>query len=975
MSLSSDLISQFVKVTNDDTKTKTESTVYGTIVENNGSKYVQIDGSELLTPVSTTADARDGERVTVMIKNHTAIITGNLSSPAARVDDVQDVTELSRKISEFEIVIADKVSTETLDAEIARIDSLTADNVTIKNSLTAAEADIDNLQVNDLEVKESLTAVEADIENLQTTKLDAEIADITYATIESLEATNADIYNLQSVYGDFEVLASDKFTAIEAVIESLDVTYANIDFSNIGKAAMEYFYSESGLIKDVTVGDATISGELIGVTISGDLLKGNTVVAEKLVIKGEDGLYYKLNTDGVTVEKEQTDYNSLNGKVILAKSITASKITVDDLVAFDATIGGFNITESSIYSGVKETVDNTTRGIYLDNDGQVAFGDTSNFIKYYKDTDGTYKLEISAKSLTFSSNNKTVETMFTDMQADIDGIEIGGRNLLINTKDMTGFYANRTATEYIVGDDGYSYANFPAVDTLDHRAISSTRAMIEIEEVIGRNIVFSFEMRSDTAWTPSGSNIIVSLSLCNDSSTERLKYRSVYITETIGIEWKKYEVKATLTENYFTSGTGSFDDCTRFYVQIYNYSLNHLQIRKPKVEYGNIATDYTEAPEDIDTDIADAAKTATNFMTYDSTNGLQIGNKASSSWTGFRTQITNSAFNILNAAGTALASYGEKLIELGKNATDAIIKLCGGKGQIEYVTDEDTSDEYLQITADKLRVKSSEMSSVYSMYTDESTRWEKSAVNVSTTKVDMYASECIDPTLSEKVEGWNTSEFTVNPDSIEASTPGDITLDPDGTTNLKSNVYVSNNDKSAYNDGVAGWYFGTDGTAHATNASKGGLIGFHYAGSTDYTSLIQESESGVISINGMDFGVNQVLWSGAYYMNASQTITLKQAISEQVSGIVLVFSYYDSGAVQDYSFNTHFVSKKQIDLFPSCGHTFFMGINAGFSSIGAKYLYFTDTSITGHSGNTSSGTNSGITFDNSKYVLRYVIGV
>lgn len=93
MGLSSDLISQFVKATNDAAKTKTETTVYGTIVEYSGSTYVKIDGSDLLTPISTTVDVKHGERVTVMIKNHTATITGNISSPAARTDDVKEIAK------------------------------------------------------------------------------------------------------------------------------------------------------------------------------------------------------------------------------------------------------------------------------------------------------------------------------------------------------------------------------------------------------------------------------------------------------------------------------------------------------------------------------------------------------------------------------------------------------------------------------------------------------------------------------------------------------------------------------------------------------------------------------------------------------------------------------------------------------------------------------------------------------------------
>ena len=168
---------------------------------------------------------------------------------------------------------------------------------------------------------------------------------------------------------------------------------------------MEYFYAQSGLVKDVKIGDATITGELVGVTISGDLLKGNTVVADKLVIKGSDGLYYKLNTDGMSVEKEQTDYNSLNGQVIRAKSITATKIDVEDLVAFGATIGGFKIGRNSIYSGVKESVGNTTRGIYMDNDGQFVFGDANQYVKFYKISEGKYKLAIAVEDLFIGSAN------------------------------------------------------------------------------------------------------------------------------------------------------------------------------------------------------------------------------------------------------------------------------------------------------------------------------------------------------------------------------------------------------------------------------------------------------------------------------------------------------------------------------------------------------------------------------------------
>ena len=129
MGLSHDLISQFVKVTNDRQTVKKETIAYGTAVELDGKKYVRLDGSEMLTPVSSTADAEANERVTVLIKDHTATITGNASSPAARKQSVDDAVD---QITEVGTLVASKVSTDQLAAESARINTLVSENVTIK---------------------------------------------------------------------------------------------------------------------------------------------------------------------------------------------------------------------------------------------------------------------------------------------------------------------------------------------------------------------------------------------------------------------------------------------------------------------------------------------------------------------------------------------------------------------------------------------------------------------------------------------------------------------------------------------------------------------------------------------------------------------------------------------------------------------------------------------------------------------------
>jgi hypothetical protein len=450
MAISHELVSQFAKLVTKDKKVNVEATVYGTVVvDGNGNKYVKLDGSDQLTPLNdderpvadvTTTNANEGDRVSVMIKNHTATVTGNVSSPAARSDDVDELGDKVSKIQEFDILIG-----EQIQAQEGYIKDLQSDKADIAD-LKAAEAKIENLEVNKASINE-LDAVKATIDELDATKIDASIVNAEFVTINGkLEANKAEIDDLEAEYGEFKELTTGTLTAYDADItrldtekltaEQADLKYANIDFANIGEAAIKKLFTDSGIIKDLIVSEGHITGELVGVTIKGDLIEAGTLKADKLVVKGSDGLYYKLNIEAGAVESAEVTkeelQNGLHGTAIIAKTITAEKIAVDDLVAFDATIGGFHITESSLYSGVKESATNTTRGVYLDKEGQLSVGDGNNFLRYFKDADGNYKLEISASSLVFSASGKNVEQVIEDAM----DIEVGARNLIRNSNNL-----------------------------------------------------------------------------------------------------------------------------------------------------------------------------------------------------------------------------------------------------------------------------------------------------------------------------------------------------------------------------------------------------------------------------------------------------------------------------------------------------------------------------------------------------------
>lgn len=117
-----------------------------------------------------------------------------------------------------------------------------------------------------------------------------------------------------------------------------------------------------------------------------------------------------------------------------------------------------------------------------------------------------------------------------------------------------------------------------------------------------------------------------------------------------------------------------------------------------------------------------------------------------------------------------------------------------------------------------------------------------------------------------------------------------------------------------------------------------------------------------------------ILWSGSWYVSNEQTVALSRGVSEQRTGIVLVFSEWsDSGANNAY-FASFFVPKQAVAAHPGCGWTFDLSPvdKAGMS----KYLYIFDKSIKGVASNTGSATSpAGLKAKNHLYVLRYVIGV
>lgn len=433
MALSKNLISDFVKATTDDKKTAEETTLYGTIVEYNGSKYVRLDGSDMLTPYTATVAAKAGERVRVSVGKHSATVTGNVSSPAARTGDVE---ELGQKVDTFDAVVANKATIKDLEVERARVDDLVADNVVIKNQLTADSAEIKDLKADNVDIKGKLTARDAEIENLKANKIDAEVASANYATIKNLTAATGRIDNLES-----KNIETDKLVAGKADIDLANVNNAWINKGvlkdgSIGSAAIH-----EGAVTNAKIADATIEAAKIK-SINADSIVAGTIKTERLIIAGPDG------QDSIV--KAINIANGVSEAEVNGQKIQAASIDVVDLSAFQAKIAQFDMSQNAIYSG-KLAINDPTSGVYISTTG---FGLGDGALTSKKESpiqmyaDGVFKLKGKNSSLEFNP--------VTDMlDINVSNFRIGSKeaatvdNTIKSTLEQ--FYLSTSPTSLVGG--------------------------------------------------------------------------------------------------------------------------------------------------------------------------------------------------------------------------------------------------------------------------------------------------------------------------------------------------------------------------------------------------------------------------------------------------------------------------------------------------------------------------------------------
>lgn len=653
--------------------------------------------------------------------------------------------------------------------------------------------------------------------------------------------------------------------------------------------------------------------------ITADALQSNNYVAPgHNSIYAQAGTFYNLSDGSITSKNFVVDqYGNVNlkGTVYATGGSFTGDIVANSLtLGSNVTIPEGNVAGSSSYIKKDVTlgyVSQGSNGFQVSSNGLLK---ASNAIIY----GAVYASSGSFSGTVYASSGSFTGTVNANAGI-IGGCTISGNRLQVPAANITGqLTSSQIASNSITSDKIYSGA--------------ITTAKLSTDAIKSQN--YSAPGYYDDGYAQQGTY----LNLLNGSLTSKN-----LVIDTYGNVKLKGSVTAT---------SGIIGGC--------NISNGSLQVPAANItgtlNANQIIVGYNTLQSKLDsmaTDILNAAKTATNYITMDY-NGVMVSDTSQGSY-GSNVLIASDGVNIRNGT-TTVASFKANEIELGKGNKNSVIKLCDGVGTISAVNDEEHGlgiDIYSENTCIRgdgtLQVRSETSSGWRDIPTETRfTCYENGVV--------MYL-------------GINDPQYEHEATIMSVIDYGDFSY---GKYTISNHSYYHGNSSFTLNTDSANYSI-NDGTGESNNfeISSRDMTTNHSIISEQY----MQASKGFTCGSATDNFQNNVLWSGtALWPSDSHTCNFSKPVSQQPHGILLIFRGYDGNAL-NADWHTFFVSKKEISSHQGQGHSFFLS-HTPCTNFSTKYIYIYDTYLRGHANNNQSGTGSnGVKYTNNKYALQYVVGV
>lgn len=626
-------------------------------------------------------------------------------------------------------------------------------NLLVVNKALINKLDVDTAKITYATIT-NLTAVKGDVDYLKVNNLTVDKANLLYASIERMEVVEGQIRNLN--------------------VDDLKAQVANINTLMFGSASGGSLTTEFSNSVVSLIGDAQIKSAMIE-SIAADKITALDLNTTKFKVHSENGMsYWQDNTiiikdtDRIRVQigkDANSDYNMYvwdkNGNLMfdalgLTEKGVTRKVVRDDIVQDNANINASKLDIESLFTVINEDGSHTLQSskIYVDANKQtldVAFKNMTTNVTNLQNAVTTQGTQLTAVQGQISS-----KIWQQDITTAVNNLQIGGRNLLLNTADLTKWHKEGNVT---VTKDSNGYFKVSTTNTSGwwstYWYISSDKSE-QTYTLSGYNKKGTKVGHVVVRYYKSGTNNI----LVQKDVSEG--YFTIKFTVPSGAE--------TITVYLGISPTASGD---------YTY------YKHPKLELGDKATDWTPAPEDVDSDISSVdTKVTTVSNQYTSLN---------QSLTSLTATVNSNTTKISEKAD------GSTVTALQANVTALTADLSGFKTTVSSTYATKTA---LNSVDDKF--------ANYSTTTQVNSAITQSANSVLTTVSSNYATKA-------------SLELKIDKDKLIS----EINASADVIT-LKSNRFVldSTNAKIA-SDGTVNFVQGTIGGWNISSTKLSGSAGFY----------------------------------------------------------------------------------------------------------------------------------------------------
>lgn len=350
----------------------------------------------------------------------------------------------------------------------------------------------------------------------------------------------------------------------------------------------------------------------------------NVYFTEIMVVKGNKSSDWtpapedtQSQIDNITeiTTSHTTSISTMQGQI---SSLISEDTTIKG--SYDALLSRYNATVATVDS-IKTTIGEHTTILNNQNDSIIAVTTKANTIE--SNLAGTTQTISEVKSgLTGTQERVTkVETSLSGLitrvsstETNLANLEIGGRNLVLRSKDFTSgddyWYINGNYRKSI-DDDGFTVVSISRSGAgLEWNRIIP-HAFIPVEEM-HRGIIVSFDFMCDKV-SELDRGCICALQTYNSGGGRIGWYESQDILSGTQCklsaplsDGKWIRVQVPFSEGDLKKTYGSSDAVAYTSVSLQLVSNGSIHFKKVKIEYGNKATDYTEAPEDVDQQITAA---------------------------------------------------------------------------------------------------------------------------------------------------------------------------------------------------------------------------------------------------------------------------------------------------------------------------------------------------------------------------------